>query len=110
MLCEELAPFLTAKEPSYKPNVCPAKKISMTLWYLANTEVFRLIANLYGFNSKGRAHYCVMEVLEAMATKLFDQYIKWPTDIEIQEIAAEFEEKAGFPNVIGCIDGTHISI
>jgi hypothetical protein len=77
---------------------------------MANTEVFRQIANMYGFTNKGSAHYCVMEVLDVLATQLHNKYIKWPTGEQCSMIAAEFEEKTGFPGVIGCIDGTHIPI
>lgn len=35
--------------------------------------------------------------------------IKWPSDLEKNEIERHFREK-GFPGVIGAIDGTHIKI
>lgn len=73
-------------------------------------EVFRSIANLYGFDNKGSAHLSIMEAVQAIATELFDIYIKWPKAEECQRIASAFEDKFGFPNVIGCIDGTHVPI
>jgi len=39
------------------------------------------------------------------------KYIKFPTDETSQQhIKAEFYDFAGFPDVLGCVDGTQISI
>lgn len=38
------------------------------------------------------------------------QYIRWPTEEEAMESARIFEQKKGFPGIIGAIDGTHIKI
>ena len=37
-------------------------------------------------------------------------YIKWPTSDECTTNAVAVEQKYGMPNVIGCIDGTHIRV
>lgn len=39
-----------------------------------------------------------------------DTYIKWPTPDEATAIEKEFKLVAGFPGVIGAIDGCHIEI
>ena len=40
-----------------------------------------------------------------------DQFIKWPTDNHTQnKIRYGFFQQANFPNVLGCIDGTHVRI
>lgn len=40
-----------------------------------------------------------------------DQFIKWPcTPDKLNATKNGFYEKAGFPNVIGCVDGTHVRI
>lgn len=42
---------------------------------------------------------------------LTDRFIRWPASEQSkQDIARKFEEKAGFPAVLGAIDGTHIQI
>lgn len=40
------------------------------------------------------------------------QYIKWPTENEMQEIMENFESHdfPGLPRIIGVVDGTHIRI
>ncbi|CAC5400558.1 HARBI1 [Mytilus coruscus] len=40
-----------------------------------------------------------------------DQFIKWPcTPDKLNATKNGFYEKTGFPNVIGCVDGTHVRI
>lgn len=82
----------------------------MAVWFLSNQEVFRSIANLFGMPSKCTARYCIMQVCQAMAEKLRPIYIRWPDEEDYKTISSDFEQISGFPNVIGCIDGTHIAI
>lgn len=37
-------------------------------------------------------------------------FIKWPSNEQIEESKRAFQNVCGFPNVLGAIDGTHISI
>ena len=39
-----------------------------------------------------------------------DEFIKFPTGQKAKEVMEAFEEKKGFPGVIGAVDGTHIPI
>ena len=58
--------------------------------------------------SRGCAHYNVFIVCHAIVSHLKPQYIKWPSPDEFVKIATAFEEKHGIPNIVGCIDGTHV--
>ncbi|KAB0790410.1 hypothetical protein PPYR_15221, partial [Photinus pyralis] len=51
----------------------------------------------------------VRKVVEVLYSKV-KVFIKWPRIARMQESARAFKVVAGFPNVIGAIDGTHISI
>ena len=63
------------------------KKVYMTVWFLANREVFRSVGNLFGMPSKGTAHYCIMEIYTIFASKLRTKYICWPDRDEQKAIA-----------------------
>lgn len=43
-------------------------------------------------------------------TCLRNDFICWPTEIEARRTSNYFYEQSHFPNVIGCIDGSHIPI
>ena len=90
--------------------ISPDKKVHMAVWFLCNQEPFRILANLFGIANRGTAHYCIMQVLQEIVGKLHNEYILWPQQSQYTLIANEFAEKNGFPDVIGCIDGTHIPI
>ena len=42
--------------------------------------------------------------------ELMPQYCQWPTEERKKEVKGEFFKVAGFPGVVGCIDGTHVRI
>ena len=50
-------------------------------------------------------HYIIRKLVECK-----NDIIKFPSQDEFGRIALKFKEKRGFPNVIGCIDGSHFEI
>ncbi|KAL1477841.1 hypothetical protein MTO96_035430 [Rhipicephalus appendiculatus] len=77
------------------------------LWYAGNKATFRSVAQLFGM-AESTLHGVVDRVedfLEAVAPL----YLRMPrTEDEKQQTSACFEAIAGFPNVLGAMDGTHI--
>lgn len=55
---------------------------------------------------------CLAEVTNALnEPHILRKYIKFPrTETERVHVSREFNDKFGFPGVLGCIDGTHIAI
>lgn len=39
-----------------------------------------------------------------------NRYIKWPKEHQYGTFALGWYEKHGFPQIIGCVDGTHVPI
>lgn len=55
----------------------------------------------------------LFEIITRVADYLVDiapQHIRWPNEEEREITKTYFQQIKGFPNVIGCIDGTHIRI
>ncbi|XP_023226904.1 protein ANTAGONIST OF LIKE HETEROCHROMATIN PROTEIN 1-like, partial [Centruroides sculpturatus] len=82
------------------------KKILITVWYLANQESYRQIADRFGV-WKSTAHYIISATIKAIASHQHD-FIQWPESHQYKSIANDFESKRHFPGVIGAIDGTYI--
>lgn len=87
------------------------KGILISIWTLANRESYRSIADRFGMH-KGHAHTVVLKICK-MISRISDKYIVWPTGTEAMNNVNGFNNLRGnvsFPNVFGCVDGTHILI
>ncbi|XP_051159320.1 putative nuclease HARBI1 [Leptopilina boulardi] len=104
---EEIAIIEEDLERPYS-NISARKKLSVALWYFGNQDVYRSICDRFGI-SKSTGWECVMEVARALSARA-PNFIAWPTAEEIPTIARDFEAIAGFPGVIGLIDGSHVRI
>lgn len=94
-----------------RPSVQPAEAFLMTLWVMGNQECFRAVADRFGM-SRGHSYTIFMKILKKMCT-LKNKYIYWPEGNERNRTIQDFNDLRGnksFPNVIGCVDGTHIPI
>lgn len=80
----------------------------MTIWYLANRETFRQIADR--FNVADSAAYSTIKNVTEFLVTLSCEYIHWPTEIEAERESQIFERKKNLHHVIGAIDGSHIRI
>ena len=86
------------------------KQVAVTLHYLADEGRMRKVANAFGFG-KSTLSKVVRRVTMAISRQLGRQYIKHPQIIEkVEEMATHFQQRHGFPQCIGAIDGTHIGI
>uniref|UniRef100_A0A672H9J5 DDE Tnp4 domain-containing protein n=1 Tax=Salarias fasciatus TaxID=181472 RepID=A0A672H9J5_SALFA len=98
-LCETLRSWLTRKNTKYRAAV---PRIVTNLEY-------RSIAQLFGV---GLSTCCqiTQEVITAINVVVRPKYIKHPSSAEFREIVQGFRDRWRFPQVGGCIDGTHIKI
>lgn len=78
------------------------------LEYYANQESFRLIATKFGLTES--TIFQAVRLVTNWLISLRSTFIRWPTPLRQNEIAAEFAKKGGIDGIIGAIDGTHIHI
>ena len=86
----------------------PKTSLYLTLWYLGNATTYREISELFGV-AKSTVHECVQRVIEVLCNISY-KFIEWPRGEAALQTVQEFQEVAGFPGVIGAIDGSHISV
>uniref|UniRef100_A0A9J7Z0A2 Putative nuclease HARBI1 n=1 Tax=Cyprinus carpio carpio TaxID=630221 RepID=A0A9J7Z0A2_CYPCA len=107
-LCSELRPVL--ERPSRRNHVlCVPVQVLTTLGHLATGTFQRELADRSGMlqSSLSRVMPYVWDAIVGMAPR----YICFPyTQAEQANIKMQFAAIAGFPNVIGAIDCTHVAI
>ncbi|XP_020905164.1 protein ALP1-like [Exaiptasia diaphana] len=110
VICEELAPSIEKHYTNYRKAIPVRVRVAITLYRLGDTAHFRTISNLFGV---GKSTVCsiVREVCQAIVDVLLLRYIQLPNSRQqIQEEIDGFKERAGFPQVVGSVDGCHIPI
>ena len=86
------------------------ERVAIKLYRLADTASYRTASNLFG---KGKSTVCqiVLEVCSCIVKVLFKRLFYLPiTQQEIEMEIAAFFRRARFPQVVGAVNGCHISI
>lgn len=82
------------------------EKLLMTLRFLATGNYMQTVGDTLG-RDKATVSHTLSAVIDALCD-LRGQYIVWPDDVS--ENKRQFYRISGFPNVLGCVDGTHVRI
>lgn len=109
-LCEELAPFVERQDTNYRKAISLRERVAITLYRLADTASYRTVSNLFGV---GKSTVCqiVLEVCSSIVEVLFKRLVHLPvTRQDIETEIAAFFKRAGFPQVVGAVDGCHVAI
>ena len=99
-LCDELRTKLQ-HDSTIRETVAVEKRVAITLCRLGTNVEYRTISHLFGF---------VHEVCKAIVDSLLDKYISIPRGNAAMNVVRGFEEKWGFPQCFGAVDGSHIPI
>nr|XP_037271281.1 putative nuclease HARBI1 [Rhipicephalus microplus]XP_037284460.1 putative nuclease HARBI1 [Rhipicephalus microplus]XP_037287810.1 putative nuclease HARBI1 [Rhipicephalus microplus]XP_037289140.1 putative nuclease HARBI1 [Rhipicephalus microplus] len=76
------------------------------LWYAANKACIRDVAGR--FEVAESTHHRMMGRVTAFLLDIAPNVIKFPSDL--QKLAVDFEKLSGFPDTIGCVDGSYMPI
>ena len=92
-------------------SIEPAKKLALTLRYLATGTDFSDLAHLFRVG-KSSVRRIIGDVTEAIATHtFFKSLVKFPsTGEEFYRISRDFFDMFQFPECIGAVDDTHVKI
>ena len=88
--------------------VSTERRLAITLWKLATNIEYISISQLFGL---GHSTVCsiVLETCKAITEILLPKYVRIPQGESCKEAINGFDH-LGFPQAVGAIDGTHISI
>ncbi|XP_054259916.1 uncharacterized protein LOC128984604 [Macrosteles quadrilineatus] len=109
-LIELLTPRLGFPGIRANPNTIPNwKKVLIALRFFADGNFHRETGDLLDV-SESAACQIVHKVASAICSELKAEYIKFPSGDYATRTKTIFFTKYGFPNVLSCVDGTHIPI
>ncbi|XP_046803854.1 putative nuclease HARBI1 [Lucilia cuprina] len=78
--------------------------------YTYSKTTFREVANVLDI-SLSNLHNSFQQVLKFLLDEIAPEAITFPqTTMEKEVISNDFQQISGFPNVLGCIDGSYISV
>lgn len=101
------SPYYAEKDTGFS-RVSALKCLLVFCWYATHEAAsFRDVADRFDL-AISTLHNIIYNVTHFISSKSAE-IIKWPSDVEKEALGAEFTE-IGFPDVIGCIDGSHVKI
>lgn len=111
-LADEIRPyFQPGRSPRGLDVLSVEKQLALTLYLVLKDQgSLSMTANTFG------VAFCTVSVIfrkvcDVITTVLGPQYIKLPsTDEQMKDLVKGMEDKHGFPQAFGCVDGTHIAI
>ena len=83
--------------------------VLITLKYLALNTYQQTIVETFKL-SQSTVSRCITAVMEKLMDKVLQFIYFWKTAVERRHSQKKFSEIAGFPSVVGCVDGMHIRI
>lgn len=109
-LADILRPSLRHSFKGPRPGLSVEKLLAITLHYLKDPGTMAVTANAFGVVICTVSN-TVKRVCLIINEHLGPTLLKSPTTVEEVELSVKnFQEKFGFPHVIGFVDGTHIPI
>jgi hypothetical protein len=91
-----------------KQRIPVEKQLAVVLYRLGGKSTIWDISSKFGI-AEGTILLFTSRIISVLKS-LKSQVIIWPRNTYRQEVHNGFEEKQGFPNVIGALDGTHVNL
>lgn len=76
---------------------------------MASCAEYRVVENVFGIH-KSTVKECLFRVVNVINDLMMKDYLQMPNVYEASKIAMNFERISHVPQIIGCIDGSHILI
>jgi len=82
--------------------------ILITLRFLATGSIFNSVGDSVGYH-RCTVSRVVAQVRDALCTRM-RRFVVWPNEEARMRSMEAFFDVAGFPYVVGCVDGSHIRV
>lgn len=107
MMKEVMSP--APDDMTVRPAIPLEMRVAIALYKLGSCGEYRLVANQFGVH-KSTVLKFVRMFCRGMVTQVAQDLIKIPSLEEALAISQRFEARCHIPQIIGCIDGTHIPV
>lgn len=107
-ICDMLRNDLRTSQTRRSDPLSVEYKVAIALRYYATGHFQFSISDMYNVN-QSTVFKCINQVSDALVSHL-DEIIKWPSVSHLTSIKHGYFQLAGFPNVIGCVDCTHVRV
>ncbi|XP_029176612.1 protein ANTAGONIST OF LIKE HETEROCHROMATIN PROTEIN 1-like [Nylanderia fulva] len=104
---QRLAPILQG-DVGMKSHIPVRKQLLATLWLLATPDSYRSVGERFDM-SKSSLNVSFMRVVQAL-NDIARDVIQWPREDRLATVKQKFQRLSVLPDIIGAVDGTHISI
>ena len=108
-ICQLVGPYLSRQNTRFRKAIPVNKRIGIAMWRLGTGNSYRTTGITFG---QGKS--TVIKICEDFMETLIrhkNEFIKFPEDTrDVERATRKMEDIAGFPNTVGAIDGSHITI
>ena len=108
-LCGIMEGVMKPEKVTVRAPIPLEMRVAIVLYKLASCAQYRVVGNQFGVH-KSTVKKMVYQFCTGMVTSALGHFIKVPTTEEAISIANRFEQNFNIPQIIGCIDGTHIPV
>ncbi|KAL2094402.1 hypothetical protein ACEWY4_009121 [Coilia grayii] len=107
--CGLMSEVMKPEDVTVRAPILLPMRVPIVLYKLASCAEYRVVANQFG-ESKSTVKKLVYLFCRWMVSSVIENIIRMPTAEEAIAIARRFQQKFHIPQIIGCIDGTHIPV
>ncbi|XP_029960894.1 protein ALP1-like [Salarias fasciatus] len=108
-LCGLMEQTLSPQDVTVRAPIPLQMRVAIALFKLSNCAEYRVIANQFGVH-KSTVKKFVYSFCKGMVSSVIHSLIQAPAAEEARAIARRFEQKFSIPQIVGCIDSTHIPV
>ncbi|CAN9513513.1 unnamed protein product [Ophioblennius macclurei] len=108
-LCVLMTRTLSPRDVTVRAPIPLQMRVAIALYKLSTCAEYRLIAARFGVH-KSTVKKFVYSFCKGVVACVIRGLIRAPDAEEARGIARRFEQKFGIPQVVGCIDGTHVPV